>query len=75
MPDFGVETARQRVLDAMYAGKWETVDAALLAYGAAVRADERYRALQDALDAVKDCAGDDPPPAVNACLNAVRQLQ
>jgi|SRR5579884_889740 hypothetical protein len=75
MPDFGVDQARQRVVDAMYAGKWDEVDRELLAYGAAVRADERARAIADVLDALKDCGGDDGTCSLSDCLAAVRRLQ
>ena len=75
MPDFGIDQARQRVLEAMYAGKWETVPAQLTAYGAAVRAEERFLALADALAALQDCGGEDGSRPVGECLDAVRRLQ
>ncbi len=75
MPDYGIDEARGRVIDAMHAGKWDSVDAQLTAYGAAVRADERYRALADALAALQDCAGQDGGRSVRDCLDAVRKLQ
>ncbi len=43
--DFGVETARERVLLAMRSGRWEQVEEQLTRYAAAVRAEERYRAI------------------------------
>ena len=75
MPDFGVDQARQRVIDAMYGGKWELVDQELLAYGAAVRADERARVLADVRTALEDCGGGDRTCTVSDCLAAVRRLQ
>jgi hypothetical protein len=75
MPDFGVEQARRRALEAMQAGKWETVPAQLDAYGAAVRAEERFLVLADALAALQDCGGKDGSRAVGECLDAVRRLQ
>lgn len=49
----GVQAARQRLLTVVRSGDWERVPAAADDYGAAVRADERQRALDDASDAVK----------------------
>ncbi len=75
MPDFGIDQARARVIDAMHAGKWDIVDAQLTAFAAAVRADERYRALADALTALQDLGGGDTAPTLPQCLDAVRRLQ
>lgn len=75
MPDFGVDQARKRVVDAMYAGKWETVEQELLAYGAAARADERMRVIEDAVAALKACVGDDGSCSSTDCIDAVRRLQ
>ena len=78
MPDFGTDQARARVIDAMHAGKWDIVDAQLTAYAAAVRADERYRAISDALVALQDIEnrGDgDTAPSLTDCVEAVRRLQ
>ncbi len=75
MPDFGLDQAHQRVLDAMHGGDWERVDAQLTAYAAAVRADERAQALAEALAAVQDCAQEDPGRLASDCLDALRRLQ
>lgn len=75
MPDFGLDRARERVIDAMHSGRWDSVDAQLTAYAAAVRADERYRALAEALTALQECGGEDGSRAVRDCLDAVRRLQ
>jgi hypothetical protein len=72
---FGVDGARQRVLDAMRSGKWDIVEAQLTAYAAAVRAEERYRAIGAALDALQDCGGDDGDRPVRDCLAAVERLR
>ena len=75
MPDFALDQAHRRVLDAMHDGNWERVDAQLTAYAAAVRADERYRAIAEALAALQDCAGGDAGPFTSNCLDAIRRLQ
>ncbi len=75
MANFGVQQARERILDTMYAGKWDAAAADVEAYGAAVRAEERFRALRDALDALKQCADEDPSRTVESCIDAVRRLQ
>lgn len=76
MPEFGVEQARQRVLDTMYAGNWQNVDAQLTAYGAALRAEEHARTLDEAIAALKDYADahDDQRDAVQACIQVVQRL-
>lgn len=76
MPEFGVDQARQRVIETMYAGNWPNVDAQLTAYGAAVRAEERQQSLTDALSALKDYADahDDQRDAVQACIQVVQRL-
>ncbi len=76
MPEFGVEQARQRVLDTMYAGNWQNVDAQLTAYGAAVRAEERRHTLDEALAALKDYADahEDQRDCVQACIGVVQRL-
>ncbi|GEM_PF-1902165 len=74
MPDFGVDQARQRVLDALHSGRWESVDAQLSAYGAAVRADERHRVLSEALAALQDCIDRETGCSAADCLAVVRHL-
>ena len=71
---FGIDEARARILDAMHAGKWETVDAQLTAYAAAVRAAERHQAIGEALAALKECGDDDATP-VRDCLAAIERLR
>lgn len=73
--DFGVQRAKQRVLDAMYAGNWQIVDEHLTAYGAAIRAEERYRAIGDALEALERCGGEEGETPVRDCLAAVERLR
>ena len=72
---FGVDQARARVITAMRAGKWDIVDEQLTAFAAAVRADERHRAIGEALDTLKDCGGDDGERPVGECLQAVERLR
>jgi hypothetical protein len=72
---FGVEQARGRVLTAMKEGKWDIVEAELTAYAAAVRAEERHRAIGEALDALKDCGGDDGERRVRDCIAVVERLR
>lgn len=72
---FGVDDARRRVLEAMRMGKWDIVDAQLTAYAAAVRAEERNRAIGEAIEALKDCGGDDGASPVRDCLGAVERLR
>jgi hypothetical protein len=72
---FGVEQARARVLAAMKEGKWETVEAQLTAYAAAVRAEERNRAIGEALEALRDCGGDEGDQPVRNCIAAVERLR
>ncbi len=72
---FGVDGARQRVIEAMRSGKWDIVDAQLTAYAAAIRAEERHRAIGEALEALKDCGGDDGERPVRDCLAAVERLR
>lgn len=50
---FGVEQARQRVLAVMRSGDWQAVETQLSAYAAAVRAEERHRAIGEALEALQ----------------------
>ena len=72
---FNVEGARARVLEAMRTGKWDIVEQQLTAYAAAVRAEERHRVVGEALDALKDCGGDDGQAPVRDCLAAVERLR
>jgi hypothetical protein len=72
---FGVEQARARVLAAMKEGKWEIVEAQLTAYAAAIRAEERNRAIGEALEALKDCGGDEGERPVRDCVAAVERLR
>jgi hypothetical protein len=72
---FGVDQARTRVLVAMRDGKWDIVEAELTAYAAAVRAEERHRAIGEALDSLKDCGGDNGEHPVRECLPAVERLR
>lgn len=75
MPSFGVDAARQRVLDAMYAGNWQIVDEHLSAYAAAVRAEERHRAIGEAIEALQACGGDDGSTPVRECLPRLERLR
>lgn len=72
---FGIEQARERVQEAMRTGKWETVDEQLTRYAAAVRAEERHRAIGEALDALRECGGEDGQATVRDCLPAVERLR
>ena len=72
---FGVEQARRRVLEAMRSGKWDIVELHLTAYAAAVRAEERHRAIGEALEALQDCGGDEGAAPVRDCLPAVERLR
>jgi len=72
---FNVDGARARVLDAMRTGKWDIVDVQLTAYAAAVRAETRHQAIGEALDALRDCGGDDGDAPVRDCLAAVERLR
>jgi hypothetical protein len=74
-----VEGASQRLLEAVRSGNWERVPAEVDAYGAAVRADERKRAIDEALEALSstfDRAGEDTSADAlrDACLAAVDRL-
>jgi len=72
---FNVDGARERVLDAMREGKWDIVDQQLTAYAAAVRAQARHQAIGEALDALRECGGDDGDTPVRNCIAAVEQLR
>lgn len=73
--DFGVSAARERVLKEMYAGNWEYVDDLLTRYAGAVRAEERYRAIGEALEALTECAGEDGDTPARDCLPALERLR
>ena len=75
MPTFNVDGARARVLEAVRTGKWEIVEQQLSAYAAAVRAEERHRAIGEALEALTDCGGDDGERPVRECLAAIERLR
>ena len=72
---FGVAEARRRVLAAMRTGKWDVVEAHLTAYAAAVRAEERNRAIGEAIGALEECGGEDGERPVRDCLEAVERLR
>ena len=73
--DFGTERARARVIDAMRAGKWDIVEQQLTAYAATLRAEERHRAIGEAIAALRDCGGDEGDRPVRECLDALEQLR
>jgi hypothetical protein len=75
MAEFGVAQARQRVLDAMYAGNWQIVDEHLTAYAAAVRAEERHRAIGEALETLQACGGEEGDTPVRDCLPLIERLR
>ena len=72
---FNTDGARRRVIDAMRSGKWDVVDLELNAYAAAVRAEERHRAIGEALDVLSECAGRDGDGLVRDCLPLVERLR
>lgn len=72
---FNTDGARDRVIEAMRSGKWDIVEAQLTAYAAAVRAEERHRAIGEALEALKDCEGGEGDRPVRDCLGAVERLR
>jgi hypothetical protein len=49
-----LQTPRDRLLAAVRSGDWERVPGEVEAYGAAVRADERRRALDDVVRALEE---------------------
>jgi hypothetical protein len=63
------------VLDAMQTGKWDIVEHQLTAYAAAVRAEERHRAIGEAVDALRQCGGDEGDRPVRECLAAIDRLR
>ena len=71
---FNVEGARDRVLAAMRAGKWDIVEQELTAYAAAVRAAERHRVVGEALEALREC-DEEGRSSVRDCLAAVERLR
>ena len=72
---FGVDQARRRILDAMKAGKWDVVEAHITAYGAAIRAEERHRAIGEAIEALKECGGDEGETPARDCLAELERLR
>ena len=54
--EFGVEAARARVLEAMKTGKWDIVEDYLTRYAGAVRAEERYHVVGEAMEAAQATA-------------------
>jgi hypothetical protein len=75
-----VQAARTRLLETVRSGDWERVPDQADAYAAAVRADERRRVVDDALEAIKAVFGDAPDPQRSAagwrelCLEAIDRL-
>jgi len=49
-----LQAPRDRLLEAVRSGDWERVPREVTAYGAAVRADERQRALDDVVRALEE---------------------
>jgi ABC-type phosphate/phosphonate transport system substrate-binding protein len=72
---FNVDGARARVVEAMREGKWDIVDQQLTAYAAAVRAEARHQAIGEAIDALRDCGGDEGDTPVRDCIAAVERLR
>lgn len=72
---FGIEEARQRVLDAMKTGKWDIVEEQVTRLTGAVRAEERHRVIGEALEVLKECGGADGTAPVKNCLAAVERLR
>jgi hypothetical protein len=74
-PMFNVDGARDRVLSAMREGKWDIVDEQLTAYAAAIRAETRHQAIGEAIDALRDCGGEDGETPVRDCIATVERLR
>lgn len=72
---FNIDGARERVLAAMRTGKWDIVEEELTRYAGAVRAEARYLAIGDALDALRECGGDEGATPVRECIAAVERLR
>jgi hypothetical protein len=72
---FNVDGARDRALAAMRAGKWDIVEEEMTRYAAAVRAEERHRAIGEALDALKECGGEEGRRPVRECIAAIERLR
>jgi hypothetical protein len=72
---FNVEGARERALAAMREGKWDIVEQEMTAYAAAVRAQARHQAIGEALDALRECGGEEGDTPVRECLAAVERLR
>lgn len=73
--DFGIDGARQRVIEAMRSGRWEAVDEMLTRYAGAVRAEERYLAIGEAVEALQECAGDDDDTPARNCIAMIERLR
>jgi hypothetical protein len=75
-----VQGARQRLLDAVRSGNWERVPAEVDAYGAAVRSDERKRAIDQAVEALIAIFDQTRPSGAgdgelrDRCLSAIDRL-
>lgn len=78
MPD-GVEGARERLLEAVRSGDWARVPREADAYGAAVRADERRRVLDDVTQTLESVFDADPDGSGrewrDRCIAAVERLR
>lgn len=77
----GVQSARGRLLAAFQSGDWERIPTQVDAYGAAVRADERQRVLDEATQAIKSVLGEEDDSASQLaeirrlCLAALDKLR
>lgn len=78
--DDGIQVARQRLLKTVRGGDWERVPDQADAFAAAVRADERRRVLDQAIEALKAIFEDDRiedeslDQIGRRCLAALNQL-
>jgi hypothetical protein len=73
--DFGIEGARQRVLETMQSGRWEAVEEQLTRFAGAVRADERHQAIGEAIEALTACGGEEGETPVRLCLPTIERLR
>lgn len=76
----GVGAARERLLQTVRSGDWERVPNEADAYGAAVRADERRRVLDDVAEAITrlfepDAESGSRQQWRDRCLAAVERLR